>query len=168
MRLIQDRANPKESRLEMTSMIDVTFLLLIFFMCTLRFKDLEGLLAAHLPKDVGLSRADAERAEPVEIVLRVVEAGSTLRPDRSGPAIDGGRFVYGDDRVVQYRVGPWSTTDLAELEQRIREVRVARAPTPDGEPVRATIDPRTGTIHDDVMQVMDRVAAAGFERVALV
>ena len=42
--------------LPMTPMIDVTFLLLIFFMCTLKFKTLEGKLAAYLPKDVGVNQ----------------------------------------------------------------------------------------------------------------
>jgi len=32
--------NEEEHELEMTPMIDVTFLLLIFFMCTLKFKTL--------------------------------------------------------------------------------------------------------------------------------
>ncbi|MDF1837417.1 MAG: biopolymer transporter ExbD, partial [Planctomycetota bacterium] len=40
--------------MDMTPMIDVTFLLLIFFMCTLKFKVLEGKLTAYLPKDVGV------------------------------------------------------------------------------------------------------------------
>jgi len=50
----------EKHELEMTPMIDVTFLLLIFFMCTLKFKTLEGKLAAYLPKDVGVNQADAE------------------------------------------------------------------------------------------------------------
>ncbi|MEL6716433.1 MAG: biopolymer transporter ExbD, partial [Planctomycetota bacterium] len=40
----------EKHELEMTPMIDVTFLLLIFFMCTLKFKVLEGKLGAYLPK----------------------------------------------------------------------------------------------------------------------
>ncbi len=55
-----------DCEMEMTPMIDVTFLLLIFFMCTLKFKTLEGKLAAYLPKDVGVNQTDAE---PIEKVL---------------------------------------------------------------------------------------------------
>ena len=44
-----------ECEMEMTPMIDVVFLLLIFFMCTLRFKTLEGKLAAYLPRDAGVN-----------------------------------------------------------------------------------------------------------------
>ena len=61
----------EKSELEMTPMIDVTFLLLIFFMCTLKFKTLEGKLAAYLPKDVGVNQSDAEPIEKVEILVRV-------------------------------------------------------------------------------------------------
>ncbi len=43
-------------------MIDVTFLLLIFFMCTLNFRTLEGHLSAYLPKDAGVN--DGLPAEP--------------------------------------------------------------------------------------------------------
>jgi len=39
--LRRSRRPRDEDRLDMTSMIDVTFLLLVFFMCTLQFKTLE-------------------------------------------------------------------------------------------------------------------------------
>ncbi len=55
----------------MTPMIDVTFLLLIFFMCTLNFKALEGILQAYLPKEDGQSKAfiDKEPEEPITVKL---------------------------------------------------------------------------------------------------
>ena len=37
----------------MTPMIDVVFLLLVFFMLTMHFKEVEGKLISHLPKDYG-------------------------------------------------------------------------------------------------------------------
>jgi len=39
-----------EIEMEFTPMIDVVFLLLIFFMCTLQFKTFEGKLATYLPE----------------------------------------------------------------------------------------------------------------------
>ena len=50
----------EEIKMEMTPMIDVTFLLLIFFLCTIKFKLLEGKLAAYLPKDVGVNSSQAD------------------------------------------------------------------------------------------------------------
>ena len=43
------------SELDMTSMIDVVFLLLIFFMCATKFKQPEGELSTYLPRDRGSS-----------------------------------------------------------------------------------------------------------------
>jgi len=45
----------KEVKFELTPMIDVTFLILIFFLSTLRFKTLEGKLSSYLPTDAGLT-----------------------------------------------------------------------------------------------------------------
>ena len=45
----------EEVEMQMTPMIDVTFLLLIFFLCSIKFKLLDGKLAAYLPRDVGVN-----------------------------------------------------------------------------------------------------------------
>ena len=49
---------------DMTSMIDVVFLLLIFFIL-MPFKSPESRIESHLPKDSGLSQAKSEE-EPVD------------------------------------------------------------------------------------------------------
>jgi len=62
----------EEVKLELTPMIDVTFLILIFFMCTLKFKTLEGKLVSYLPTDRGLSAAAAElEFEDAEIIMKI-------------------------------------------------------------------------------------------------
>lgn len=111
----------QDSKLEMTPMIDVTFLLLIFFMCTLKFKTLEGKLAAYLPKDVGGSAIDAIPKEDIAIRLRVLREGQKL--DARGELHAGsGRWTFDDSREIEYRVGPWKTTRLDELEGRLTEL----------------------------------------------
>jgi biopolymer transport protein ExbD len=66
--------NPLEkdkAELSMTPMIDVTFLLLIFFMCACKFKTFEGKLAAYLPKDKGLQNYKIEEQElPIKVLLK--------------------------------------------------------------------------------------------------
>ena len=62
MSILSDIAE-EEYKMEMTPMIDVTFLLLIFFLLTIKFKVLEGKLAAYLPKDVGVNSSPAEPKE---------------------------------------------------------------------------------------------------------
>jgi len=168
MRRFRDPTRRSDHRLEMTPMTDVNSLRLVFFLCTLRFKDPEGLLAARLPRDVGPHHHQAEQPpEPVEVRVGVLEAGTRLRPDgRPHAAGDGGRFIYGEDRVIEYRVGPWSTTDLDVLQARLRAQREARE-APQEEPVRAVLAPGEATVHEDVMAVLDRLTGAGFRNVAL-
>ncbi len=68
----------EEVKLSMTPMIDVTFLILVFFMCTLQFKTLSAKMLAFLPTDTGLAPNQGPTEEPVRISLRVVDADRDL------------------------------------------------------------------------------------------
>ena len=57
-------------KLQITSMIDVTFLLLIFFML-LPFRTLERKVAAFLPKDRGLAKTKIKLEEKPKIVVEL-------------------------------------------------------------------------------------------------
>ena len=60
-------------KLQMTAMIDVTFLLIIFFMCTTRFRTLEGRVEALLPS----TGTPARKADEVPNVIHVgINAGA--------------------------------------------------------------------------------------------
>jgi biopolymer transport protein ExbD len=60
----------KASELNMTPMIDIVFQLLIFFMLSMHFKEVEGRLLSTLPKKSGLESSLAPvRLEEVRIVL---------------------------------------------------------------------------------------------------
>ncbi len=64
----------------MTPMIDVIFQLLIFFMCSTKFRVLEGKLSSYLPKDKGLNAARI--VDPVLEEIRILlsyddDAGAT-------------------------------------------------------------------------------------------
>ncbi|MBI4712455.1 MAG: biopolymer transporter ExbD [Planctomycetes bacterium] len=67
------RIKPKyeESSLDlpMTPMIDVIFQLIIFFMCSIQFKALEGKLLSYLPKDKGGCGGDPPYIEEVRVNL---------------------------------------------------------------------------------------------------
>ncbi len=65
----------EESSMDMTPMIDVTFQLLIFFMCSLNFKIEEGMLMSHLPKDQGVFSV-AVKSNPYEqIRIQLIKSG---------------------------------------------------------------------------------------------
>ena len=141
---------------DMTPMIDVTFLLLIFFMLTIEFKTLEGKLAAYLPKDVGVNQSQAEPKEKVEIRVKVVKEGSKIDPFKGIPWGGTGPFKYGPDREVTYSVGPKTTKDLAELGTRLAEFYRADPEQP------ATIDAFPGTVYEDVVAVLDVAIEIGY------
>jgi len=143
-------------KIDMTPMIDVVFQLMIFFMCTIKFKTLEGKLSAYLPKDVGVNSSDAEPLEKVDIILKLVREGSKLHPYKDVAWNGEGPFKYGPDRIVQYKVGSKEMTDLSELGDRLKKLYEA---TPDR---AATIDSYTGVVYGDLVAVLDQALIAGF------
>ena len=160
MSQLSEMQNEKHE-LEMTPMIDVTFLLLIFFMCTLKFKTLEGKLAAYLPKDVGVNSNDSEPIEKVEILLQVQNEGNKL--DVYGNPWDGtGRFVYDDSRVILYSVGARKTTKIEDISKRIADLHKQDDERP------ATIDARPGIVYGDVVKILDEAMSAGFTDITFV
>ncbi len=163
------KLSEEESKLEMTAMIDVTFLLLIFFMCTLKFKTLEGKLAAYLPKDVGVNSSDDPPIEKVEVTLRVINEGTKYKPVRANESLSelwdgkpGSRYVYGPDRVIEYAIGPRKTRDLEEIQRVLTQTHLADEERP------ATIDARPGTVYEDVVHVLDAAMNAEFKEVTFV
>lgn len=176
MSMIQEM-NSEEVEMEMTPMIDVTFLLLIFFMVTLKFKILEGKLSAYLPKDVGVNSTEAEPIEKVEVLIRVRVTGLKLTPD--GLLYDdetgNSRFVWnrdpdrGEARVLEYSVMNKKTNDLEELGDTLKRIHKERERLmPDGKKVPATIDSRSGTVYGDVVPVLDAAIEAGLTDITFV
>ena len=167
----------EESKLVMTPMIDVTFLLLIFFMCTIKFKTLEGKLSAFLPPDVGVNPTDAEASEETVLRVEVVRAGTRLDPLSAArlasrdPAsvlpwsgVPGSRFVHGDDRLVRFQLGPRSTTDLDVLASRLRELHEAALARGEDKPA-LTLEPGAGIVYEDVVHALDRAVQANYTEI---
>jgi len=113
-------------------------------MCTLRFGDPEGLPETHLPQGTGCHHQELVEPEPVEVGLRVPTVGTRLHPDgRDHGEAAKGRFIYADDRVIHYTLGPWRGTDPSQREARALAALEAREPLQE-EPVRAPHDPGQG------------------------
>ena len=74
MRLFKRKREDEPLEMQLAAMIDVVFLLLIFFMCVTKPKKLEGELMAHLPKLGGVS-VEHPTTAPLE------DAVVTLLPD---------------------------------------------------------------------------------------
>ena len=172
MKSKQMRALAKEEcEMQMTPMIDVVFLLLIFFMCTLKFKTLEGKLSAYLPADVGVNPFDADPIEKVEILVRVTSPGNKLRPDGTKYTNDDEaqrkRFIYDDSRELEYSVGPRKIRDIEELARRLLEIHEDRVAMGQSE-VPVSIDPRLGTVYSDIVKVLDAAIEANFKDITFV
>ncbi len=152
-----------ESRLEMTPMIDVTFLLLIFFICTIRFKSLEGKLAAFLPRDVGANLPLAEVTDPIRLNISVVNPGQKIQVASphtlwSSP-LDGPFLLEG--HVVEYELGrdgyPGTEAGRKALAGRLAELL-------ESDPSRrVTIDAMIGTLQADAVQVLDICLEVGLQ-----
>jgi len=128
-----------EVKAEMTPMIDVTFLLLIFFLCSIKFKVLEGKLQTYLPKDRGVAPDVSRMLSPLELTIDRSESGALLLA--LGGARVGGLAALG--------------AALEDLRQRLP------APADQGpDSLRLKIDASDDALYEDVVAVVDRVLHA--------
>ncbi|MBI4879671.1 MAG: biopolymer transporter ExbD [Planctomycetes bacterium] len=148
-----------ETRIEMTPMIDVTFLLLVFFLCAIQFKILEGKLQTYLPKDCGVDPSG--ECSPFERIDLRIERTET-RPERDLERIEVFRdWQWSDDQVALWLQNA-RVKDLRQLAaelQRMRRALPAAAGQEDA--LRMTIAAGPGTIYEDVIRIVDVVLDAG-------
>ena len=156
----------EEVEMEMTPMIDVTFLLLIFFLCTIKFKVLEGKLSAYLPKDVGVNQSDAEPKEKLEISIRVKEEGGRVYASGSerGQTWQGEkdrRFEF-VGRKLTYSIGPRKTEKISDIAKWLKDFYRKDPERP------STIDCRPGTVYGDMVPILDAAVDAGFTDITFI
>ena len=134
-------ASSQEIEMMMTAMIDVTFLLLIFFLLGTKFKEPQGRLDAFLPKERGPNPKNVVVIEPEEeLVIRVMMEEGASKPI--------------------YRIGDVRHQTIPELEQRLCALhRLA----PD-QPV--TIDPDARAQTGYVLQVLNSCMKVGYLEIA--
>ncbi len=77
----------EEAKNDMTPMIDVVFLLIIFFLC-IDFKTLEAKLPAYLPKDKGSQSTPEEPVEQLSIMIVMDRWGDEITRDPKKKLID--------------------------------------------------------------------------------
>lgn len=137
------RHETTEPKLSMMPMIDVTFLLLIFFMCTIKFKTLEGKLQAYLPKDEG----SGSSIEPVDRVpVRAVLIAEGVQTD----------LRSWEGRRIGYRIGPRAVS-LEALETELRRQDASRG-------ARVTVD--EGVHVEEALPILDALISADFTDVS--
>ena len=126
--------------LQIAPLIDVVFLLLIYFMVTAKLVKKEGDIQFVLPVD----------APPIEMVDLPVEALIFISADGT-VALDGMEF-QADDRMLD---------ELALQVAGLRQMADSQQST-----FFVTITPNKQTVHSRVIDVMDACAAAGVKKLS--
>lgn len=121
-------------QIDMTPMIDVTFNLLIFFLCTLNFATSEGMLDAYLPKDVGVFNVLTKKSPEEPVYIKLVQKS------KEEPAVIwvGGSSFRGDEKFTQLY------TKLKQIVAKATEEKAA-----------AIIDPDITTCFQEVISTLD-------------
>ncbi|TWT96837.1 Biopolymer transport protein ExbD/TolR [Botrimarina colliarenosi] len=127
----------------MTPMIDVVFLLLVFFLCTASFEEPEQNLAASLI--VATETPGAGSASTAQPELEDVTIVGALRGEATTWTVNGGR----------------QTADLSELTALLSQLAAIDRSLP------VTIDAGAAVPMRDVVGAYDAARAAGFQRVLL-
>jgi biopolymer transport protein ExbD len=161
-------ATKAKDGMDLTSMIDVTFLLLIFFICTLEYKKLEGKLTAYLPSEFGSDMRPVVPLEKLEIRVDVIDEGEKVAPGTgdvatAAPYVPGvhARYRFRERRFnIKIGVESFSSDDLDDVAERLNQLAAIDADRP------VAIDPRRGVVTDDVVQVLDLVLDAQFTKIS--
>jgi biopolymer transport protein ExbD len=132
--MARKKAKIEEVPMELTPMIDVVFLLLIFFIVTIKFKVLEGKLETELPKDVGVN------SSPVDELLEKIEID--IQEDKTRP--------HNMKVLVNGRTMGSFETFRGEL---LRWKKVADAA---GQDPKATLYPGSTINYEQVVKVVDQ------------
>jgi biopolymer transport protein ExbD len=162
---------PPEARSDTTPMIDVVFLMIVFFVC-IDFRVLEAKLPAYLPRDVGGSSIE-QPVEQLQVCVRVAEQGERVYP----PQFTRGDVDASTGRPARYRlVGHRTVWDIGpntfpDPDSALRELRrIAQDPgsqVPDKTTggrrlMSCMVNGMRGARYDDVARAVDACREAGF------
>ena len=155
----------KEAEMDMTPMIDVVFLLIIFFLC-IDFKVLEAKLPTYLPKDKGSQPEEVEEQEQLHIKI-VCERPGKKRLRRPGTE---SKAYYLVGHVIRFEVGPKKVETLDELKDELQTIfddpnRDVPDPKNPGKKkkISVVVEPGTNAVYGDVAPTVDAIVAVGFD-----
>ncbi len=134
-----NQAKPdRPMQVNMTSMVDIVFLLIIFFVLVSQFISADNIMVELPDPDKSLAKAIEL---PERVVLNCQYAGSD----------PGGKVK------VRFLLGPISIDNITELENRLRAVKEDRPE------VQVVLRADRRTSYDSVREAMQAIAGAGIE-----
>ena len=139
---LRRRRQAESARLELqiAPLIDVVFLLLIYFMVTASLIKKEGDISFILPASVPPTK---QINIPVEALIFLDETGAV--------ELDGLRFPPSDRILSELSIQVGGLKEIAEAQES---------------PFSVTVTPHAGTLHDRVIDVMDACAAVGVKNLS--
>lgn len=136
----------EESKTDMTPMIDCTFNLLIFFLCNINFKLLEGKIPAYLPKDVGVNATPVDKQlEKIEIHIE-----RNMTPDTKNA-----NWKW-EESQISINVQGRRMKGLEDFYYTIKKVHEAN------KDAKATFYPGRGSLYIDAVKVVNECLRANF------
>ncbi|HLD36386.1 MAG TPA: biopolymer transporter ExbD [Planctomycetota bacterium] len=128
----------------MTPMIDVIFQLIIFFMCSIHFKSLEGKLYSYLPRDKGMSSTTV--TDPILEEVRI-------------------KLAYSEDAplLTRIKVGDREFKDWDALLSHMRSISESLV-TPSGDVIPVKIDSDEMIPTQSVVNALNICKKAGVQK----
>lgn len=158
---IRERFESETMETDLTPMIDVAFLIIIFFMC-LPFKTLDGKLQAFLPTEKGLNPTPEKPPELFFIKIHIV--GREEKERDWGDPKAGVQKVLMPTKVM-YKFDDGTTTEeIGAVAGYIRKLKNEAAKLPEAE-VRGEIKANHKVPHKYIVAVLNKFAEAGLEKV---
>ncbi len=166
----------EDAAMDMTPMIDVVFLLIIFFLC-IDFKTLEAKLPAYLPKDRGSQSNPEEPVEQLSIKIVNSEWGREIvrKPEHRGSPLnkEGRKRAYKlEGHLCHWEVGPKRYDDMEKLKAALEKIATdpsQRVPDKDNpgqtKVMSVVIEPAVGATYGDVASLVDVVTVSGFSEI---
>lgn len=163
----------EDVKVDMTPMIDVVFLLIIFFLC-IDFKVLEAKLPAYLPKDKGAQTFKVDPMEQLSVKIVCENLGRKVaridgkEPGTVNPTTKRPYPYRFEGHRVRYEVGPKTVSNLEQLKTELTRIASDKSlwqkdkDTGELKPMPVVVEPATNTVYDDVAKAVDAVKAAGF------
>ena len=145
--------------MNMTPMIDVSFLLIIFFIC-LPMKLLEGKIQAFLPTDKGINPTPAPPPLEIKVSVHIVARAEKAAP--YGPKGAEAMVVMPTD--FRYKIGNDETMSLKDVFEYIKRAYTAGRDNPDAK-ITGEIKAGHKVPHKYVVAVLNKFAQAGLQKV---